>query len=136
MAHQGMQVIQRDGAAEVREDRGGRNLVLFKWLWGNWAGGMVTLLPAIGTYAQMIASTDLVGNRNARWLVTDNGLGLAHWQSDGTTWRPVDAIWCTGTPEGQITAPVGSLARRTDGGPATTLYVKESGAGNTGWIAK
>jgi len=47
-------------------------------------------------------------------------------------------IWtyCTGTPEAQITAPVGSLCTRTDGGAATTLYVKESGSGNTGWAAK
>ena len=42
----------------------------------------------------------------------------------------------TGTPEGAVTAPVGSLFSRTDGGASTTLYVKESGAGNTGWIAK
>lgn len=42
----------------------------------------------------------------------------------------------TGTPEGAVTAGVGSLFLRTDGGATTTLYVKESGAGNTGWIAK
>lgn len=41
-----------------------------------------------------------------------------------------------GTPEAVITAPVGSIFLRTDGGAATTLYVKESGAGNTGWAAK
>jgi hypothetical protein len=42
----------------------------------------------------------------------------------------------TGSPESVKTAPVGSLYTRTDGGASTTLYVKESGAGNTGWIAK
>lgn len=41
----------------------------------------------------------------------------------------------TGTPEGAVTAPVGSTYRRIDGGAATAFYVKESGAGNTGWIA-
>lgn len=41
-----------------------------------------------------------------------------------------------GTPEGVVTAPVGSTYTRTDGGAGTTLYVKESGAGNTGWVAK
>lgn len=41
-----------------------------------------------------------------------------------------------GTPEGSISAPVGSLYMRTDGGAGTTMYVKESGTGNTGWIAK
>lgn len=42
----------------------------------------------------------------------------------------------TGTPEAAVTAPVGSLFLRTDGGAGTTLYVKESGTGNTGWVAK
>lgn len=42
----------------------------------------------------------------------------------------------TGSPEGVVTAPVGSLYTRTDGGAGSTLYVKESGTGNTGWVAK
>jgi hypothetical protein len=42
----------------------------------------------------------------------------------------------TGSPEGVVTALVGSLYLRTDGGLLTTLYVKESGTGNTGWAAK
>lgn len=42
----------------------------------------------------------------------------------------------TGSPEGVKTAPVGSLYTATDGGPGTTLWVKESGTGNTGWAAK
>jgi hypothetical protein len=41
-----------------------------------------------------------------------------------------------GSPEGVVTATVGSIHRRTDGGAGTTFYVKESGAGNTGWVAK
>lgn len=41
----------------------------------------------------------------------------------------------TGDPEGAVTAPVGSMFLRTDGGTDTTLYIKESGAGNTGWAA-
>ena len=42
----------------------------------------------------------------------------------------------TGTPEGVITAAVGSIATRADGGASTTFYVKQSGSGNTGWVAK
>jgi hypothetical protein len=42
----------------------------------------------------------------------------------------------TGDPNSVVTAGIGSLYLRTDGGASTTLYVKESGAGNTGWIAK
>jgi len=40
----------------------------------------------------------------------------------------------TGSPESAITAPVGSEYLRSDGGAAATLYVKESGTGNTGWV--
>jgi hypothetical protein len=42
----------------------------------------------------------------------------------------------SGTPEAAVTAPVGTLYLRTNGGANTTLYVKESGTGNTGWVAK
>ncbi len=42
----------------------------------------------------------------------------------------------SGNPEGSVVAPVGSLFLRTDGGVGTTLYVKETGTGNTGWSAK
>lgn len=42
----------------------------------------------------------------------------------------------SGSPESVVTAPIGSLYLRTDGGASTTLYIKESGTGNTGWIAK
>ena len=51
--------------------------------------------------------------------------------TSGPTWTSG-----TGTPEASVTAPVGSLYTRTDGGASTTLYVKESGTGNTGWVAK
>ena len=42
----------------------------------------------------------------------------------------------TGDPEAVVTASVGSIWIRTDGGTSTTLYVKETGTGNTGWVAK
>jgi hypothetical protein len=42
----------------------------------------------------------------------------------------------TGSPEGAVTATVGSLYIRTDGGAGTTFCVKESGTGNTGWVCK
>ena len=42
----------------------------------------------------------------------------------------------TGSPEGVVTATIGTVFRRLDGGTSTSLYVKESGSGNTGWVAK
>lgn len=41
----------------------------------------------------------------------------------------------TGSPEGVITGVRGSTWKRTDGGTGTTLYIKEAGTGNTGWVA-
>ena len=41
-----------------------------------------------------------------------------------------------GSPNSVLAASIGSLYLRTDGGASTTLYVKESGSGNTGWVAK
>ena len=40
------------------------------------------------------------------------------------------------TPEAAIHAGIGSQWYRTDGGAGTSFYVKESGTGNTGWVAK
>jgi hypothetical protein len=42
----------------------------------------------------------------------------------------------SGVPNGLITAPVGSIYTNTSGGANQTLWVKESGSGNTGWVAK
>jgi hypothetical protein len=57
-------------------------------------------------------------------------LGMLIRQIQGK-WR-----WGTGSPEGVVAAPVGTAYLRDDGGAGTTLYVKESGTGNTGWAAK
>lgn len=39
-----------------------------------------------------------------------------------------------GSPEGSIAANIGSLYLRQDGGSGTSMYIKESGTGNTGWV--
>ena len=44
--------------------------------------------------------------------------------------------WGASSPEGAVAAGIGSTFMRTDGGANTTLYVKESGTGDTGWVAK
>ncbi|HEU4975289.1 MAG TPA: hypothetical protein VFT50_09385 [Baekduia sp.] len=41
-----------------------------------------------------------------------------------------------GSPEGVVRATPGSLYVDEDGGAGATLYVKESGNGDTGWVAK
>jgi len=42
----------------------------------------------------------------------------------------------TGTPEGVQAAPPGSLWLNWSGGAGTSLYVKQTGTGNTGWVGK
>lgn len=42
----------------------------------------------------------------------------------------------SGTPEGNVTAGIGSTYHRTNGSTGTAFYVKETGTGNTGWVAK
>lgn len=67
---------------------------------------------------------------------------ISEYQSEGTTSRvlgtraPVLTLDVTGTPEGAEVAAIGSTARRADGGTGTSFYVKEAGAGNTGWVGK
>ena len=60
----------------------------------------------------------------------------------GTAGKGIDmnggpkVLFGTGTPEGAVTAAIGSMFMRADGGAGTSLYVKESGTGNTGWVGK
>ena len=82
--------------------------------------------------------------------VTDNTYRMTNTADDAMTFSGsltvngdlkvsgTSAVWSsgTGTPEAVVTAPVGSMFTRTDGGAGTTLYVKETGTGNTGWVAK
>jgi len=51
---------------------------------------------------------------------------------------PPAVVWRigSGSPEGSVTGAPGSMYLNTSGGAGTTLYVKESGTGNTGWVAK
>lgn len=63
----------------------------------------------------------LMGGDNNRFAFTDGGVHMTS---------------STGSPEGVKTASVGSMYLRSDGGAGTTLYIKESGSGNTGWVAK
>jgi hypothetical protein len=64
--------------------------------------------------------------------------------TDGSEWFQVASgsgsneatiVTGEGAPEGAVTAAVGTIYIRTDGGADTVLYLKETGAGNTGWVA-
>jgi len=70
--------------------------------------------------------------------VVDFGFKTTELGADGLSLAGGETVQKSGagTPEGSVTAKVGSLFVRTDGGAGSTLYVKESGTGNTGWVAK
>lgn len=60
----------------------------------------------------------------------DAALGFRHGSATTPSW-----LAGPGTPEGAVSAPVGSMFSRSDGGTDTALYRKETGTGNTGWVA-
>ena len=58
-------------------------------------------------------------------------------QSPEYKWKTSNGMFSgTGSPEGALVAPIGSLYVDTAGSTGTTLYIKEAGTGNTGWVAK
>lgn len=85
------------------------------------------------------AATSFVGfnNRSVFYSSADGAMEAKNWAN--TSYSSLQTLYHrfgSGSPEGVVTAPVGCLYSRTDGGAGTTLYVKESGTGNTGWVAK
>lgn len=83
-------------------------------------------------------------SQSAGWFLSSrmfagSGVGLAMEHTGSRSQIRMNGVLVlagTGTPEGAITAPVGSLFLRSDGGANTTLYSKETGTGNTGWTAR
>lgn len=77
-------------------------------------------------------------------VISDDGVAVGAVSRQGSGTLAAQALFSgtaairngTGTPESAVTGNVGDLFLRTDGGASTTLYVKESGTGNTGWVAK
>jgi len=96
----------------------------------------------------------LYANNAERWTIGTTGHltpGVATTYNIGSTSLPINDVtiggklyWTgstvfdfsgSGSPEGVITAGIGSVYRRTNGSTGTTFYIKESGVGNTGWSA-
>ncbi len=87
------------------------------------------------------------GTFNGQLLYAGNNVnsGVGDFNQVGVTVRPRIGfnagvfganLWTgSGSPEGVITSRIGSIYLRPDGGQSTAGYVKESGTGNTGWIA-
>ena len=94
--------------------------------------------PTLILTGQLFANTDGVATQG--FYVDDLGAvskftGAAYWPSVGVG-GPGGPRWLSGagSPEGVVTAPVGSVYSNIAGTPGSTVYFKESGAGNTGWL--
>jgi len=101
--------------------------------------GEVTAIDTRGTKASAIFQ--VAANNSLNFVVEDlretSGIPFVTWVgSDKFVKSSAYKFVCQGTPESMITAPVGAIAQRLDGGASTTLYVKQTGTGNTGWVGK
>lgn len=134
-----------DSGGDIAENWDSRILVnssgvtIFDWelptIYGS--GGVASINPESRDLID--ASGSPAVNWDARTLLASDGVTvIAQWGLNGLNINNTGAriMSGSGTPEGVMTAEVGSLFMRTDGGANTTLYVKESGSGNTGWVPK
>jgi hypothetical protein len=97
-----------------------------------------------GEYVTVWGSNSLIwkhDSSDARQALTLTGTGAAQgagqavFQNGLYLGATTKILTGTSSPEGVVTATVGWVFLRTDGGAGTSVYVKESGSGNTGWVA-
>lgn len=94
-------------------------------------GGVIVGATAGATYSSTFVMNNVVTGGLGNASAIDTSVNNAF----NNTFGPSFASGA-GSPEGVVAAVVGSIWTRTDGGATTTLYVKTSGTGNTGWTAK
>lgn len=94
-----------------------------------------------GLYSYVNSTLEIVGNlygdaNGIRNCGATNRYWANTFTNEITLKGGIKTVTGMGSPEGVLSAPVGSTYRRTDGSAGSTFYVKESGTGNTGWVAK
>lgn len=96
----------------------------------------ILILPSTWTAAntqRLYQPTDDSAHPSIVMSSTDNVIiSSRNSTQQGALWPPAVG---SGSPEGVVTAIIGSAYISTGGGASTTLYIKESGTGNTGWVA-
>lgn len=107
---------------------------------GNLAVGGTATTTGLLTASGGIAATALTGNLVVTGTLASSGnmsVGgdLDVTGSDIYLYNQRLITWGEGSPEGNIVGVVGCIYFRTLGGANSSLYVKESGTGNTGWKA-
>lgn len=111
------------------------------------SAGTGAYVKFVGSQSASNAKAPTIGTSADKLVITSNEKAVAILGSAGGSYNAIQMynnanvaggsiMTGSGTPEGAVSATVGSLFMRTDGGTGTSLYVKESGTGNTGWVAK
>lgn len=93
-----------------------------------------TMMGGGGNYQYGVA----IGATVAPFVAEDSSAnisGFCHGTGTPTTAIHDCYLAGNGSPEGAVTAKVGSIFARQDGAAGTALYVKGTGTGNTGWNA-
>jgi hypothetical protein len=102
-----------------------------------WAANGLSQLTIDGFYADFTSSGSITGYHSNRVVRADNCRFFNAVQHPRSVYGNVpfapEIISGYGSPEGVITALQGTLYVNGLGGSGTTLYVKQSGTGNTGW---
>lgn len=106
-----------------------------------WERRSLDITVPAGTTAILVRPAIKVGTAAAkkgfRRIQITTGSGVKAWNDDADGYLLGEMLTKgAGSPEGVLSRSVGALYLRSDGGTNTTLYVKQSGSGNTGWVAK
>lgn len=93
-----------------------------------------------GKYRYEILIPSNIGSANAPFGLAyfGDGIFLGYGGTNGrsTNNKVTTMTWGQGSPDGKVIASPGSLYLNQDGGASSTLYIKETGTGNTGWVSK
>ena len=106
---------------------------MIDWV-GTWGGWQAVAFP-LADYLSPAGDGSLVVRSAAGDVVLrPAGLGQLRVASDGEPLGFASHLG-RGSPEGAVAAPAGSDYRNLDGGAGSTLWIKRSGAGPSGWAA-
>lgn len=128
-----LRIFDTDGADPLDEARFEKNFDITRL--AHFDNSATTIIPYLE--ATMFTTTVLFAGDGTQGLLIAPSTGRVTFSNTIRVNNTVASVNSgTGSPEGVLTAAVGSIFMRTDGGASTTLFVKESGAGNTGWVGK
>lgn len=111
----------------------------FRGIWltstGSATSGDAIYIDGAGGWTNYVVAKDTAGT--TKFQVDASGNLTAGTAAASGFYRAADTVrffaWYDGDPEGVVSASPGAMIFNTLGGASTTIYVKESGTGNTNW---